>query len=121
MGRVFPHVPTCASSLGLFPRYFTSLGDNACVDDNRQIKVAARIPLDELEDNYMSYFFECFGVPAKPFCITLEILIIKAHLRLTDEELVEQIKVIRYPQCFISLEAFQYTCAFDHTLIDYFR
>ena len=45
--------------------------------------------------------------------MALGALIIKARLRLTDEELVEQIKENPYLQFFIGLEAFQYSAPFD--------
>ena len=60
--------------------------------DNRWIKLAELIPWGELEDDYAAHFCKGFGAPAKPFRMALGALIIKARLRLTDEELVEQIK-----------------------------
>jgi IS5 family transposase len=62
-----------------------------------------------------------FGAPAKSFRMALGALIIKARLRLTDEELVEQIKENPYLQFFIGLEAFQYSAPFDPSMMVYFR
>jgi len=53
--------------------------------------------------------------------MALGALIIKAHLSLTDEELVEQIKENLYLQFFIGLEAFQYSAPFDPSKMVYFR
>jgi len=57
--------------------------------DNRWIKLAELIPWEDLEDDYSSQFCKGFGAPAKPFRLALGASIIKARLRLTDEELVE--------------------------------
>jgi IS5 family transposase len=89
--------------------------------DNRWIKLAELIPWDELEDDYAAQFCKGFGAPAKPFRMALGALIIKARLRLTDEELVEQIKENPYLQFFIGLEAFQYSAPFDPSMMVYFR
>ena len=53
--------------------------------------------------------------------MALGALIIKARLRLTDEELVKQIKENPYLQFFIGLEAFQCSAPFDPTMLVYFR
>jgi IS5 family transposase len=53
--------------------------------------------------------------------MALVALIIKARLRLTDEELVEQIKENPYLQFFIGLKAFQYSAPFDPSMMVYFR
>jgi len=57
--------------------------------DNRWIKLAELIPWNELEDYYAAQFCKGFGTPAKPYCMALGALIIKARLSLTGEELVE--------------------------------
>jgi len=88
--------------------------------DNRWIKLSELVPWDELEDDYASKFCKGFGAPAKPFRMALGALIIKARLRLTDEELVEQIKENPYLQFFIGLEAFQYSAPFDPSMMVYF-
>ena len=89
--------------------------------NNRWIKLHALIPWDELEDDYASQFCRGFGAPAKPFQMALGALIIKARLRLTDEELVEQIKENPYLQLFIGLKAFQDSAPFDPSMMVYFR
>lgn len=88
---------------------------------NRWIKLVELIPWDELEDDYESQFCKGFGAPAKPFRMALRALIIKALLRITDEELVEQIKDNSYLQFFIGLEAFQFSAPFDPLMMVYFR
>ncbi len=75
--------------------------------NNRWIKLRALIPWDELQDDYASQFCRGFGAAAKSFQMTLGALIIKARLRLTEEELVEQIKENPCLQFFIGLKAFQ--------------
>jgi hypothetical protein len=49
--------------------------------------------------------------------MALGALIIKARLRLTDKELVEQIKENPYLQFFIGLEVFQYSALFDPSMM----
>ena len=71
--------------------FFLSFGGKLS-GDNRWIKLAELIPWNELEDYYAAQFCKGFGAPAKPFRMALGALIIKARIKLTDEELVEQIK-----------------------------
>lgn len=103
-----------------FEDFFLQFGGKLS-GDNRWIKLAELIPWDELEDDYAAQFCKGFGAPAKPFCMALAALIIKARLGLMDEELVEQIKENPYLQFFIGLEAFQYSAPFDPSMIVYFR
>jgi hypothetical protein len=49
--------------------------------------------------------------------MALGVLIIKARLGLTDEELVEQIKENPCLQFFIGLEVFQYSAPFDPSMM----
>ena len=86
--------------------------------DNRWIKLAELIPWDDLEDDYASQFCKGFGAPAKPFRMALGALIIKAHLGLTDEQLVEQIKENPYLEFVIGLEAFKYSAQFNPSFSD---
>jgi transposase, IS5 family len=53
--------------------------------------------------------------------MALGALIIKTRLRLTDEELVEQIRENPYLQFFIGLKAFQDSAPFDPSMMVYFR
>jgi transposase, IS5 family len=53
--------------------------------------------------------------------MALGALIIMTLLRLTDEELVEQIKENPYLQFFICLKAFQDSAPFDPSMMVYFR
>ena len=62
------------------------------------------IPLDEMEDDYAAHFCKDLGAPAKPFRMALGALIIKQHLKLSDEELVEQLKENPFLQFFIGLK-----------------
>lgn len=78
------------------------LGANHC------IKLAELIPWVELKDDYASQLCMSFGAPPKPFHIALKVLIIYARLELTDEELVEQIKIYPYTQFFIGLDVFSH-------------
>jgi hypothetical protein len=87
----------------------------------RWIRLAVLIPWDELEDDYAAQFFKGFGAPVKPLRIVLGALIIKAHLRLSDEELVEQIEENPCLQFFIDLEAFQHSAPFDPLMMVYLR
>jgi len=78
-----------------FEDFFLPFGGKLS-SDNRWIKLAGLIPWDQLEDNYAAQFCKDFGAPAKPFRMALGALIIKAHLSLTDAELVEQIMETSY-------------------------
>jgi IS5 family transposase len=89
--------------------------------ENRWIMLADLIPWNELENDYAAQFCKGFGAPAKPFRMALGALIIKARLRLTDEELVEQIKENLYLQFFMGREAFQYSAPFHPSMMVYFR
>ncbi len=88
--------------------------------ENCWINLADLIPWDGLEDDYESQFCKVFGAPAKPFCMALGALIIKACLVLADEELVDQFKDNPYLQFFFGLEAFQYSAPFDPSMMVYF-
>jgi len=103
-----------------FADYFLPFGSKLSAD-NRWITPAVLIPWDELEDDYAAQFCNGFGAPAKPFRMALGALIIKTRMRITDEELVEQIKENPYLQFFIGLEAFQYLATFDPSMLVYFR
>jgi hypothetical protein len=89
--------------------------------DNRWIKLAGLIPWDELEDDYASQFCKGFGAPAKPSRMALGVLIIKARMGLTDEELVKQIKENPHLQFIIDLEALHYSAPFDPPMMVYFH
>jgi IS5 family transposase len=89
--------------------------------DNRWVKLADLIPRYELEDDYAPQFCNGFGAPAKPFRMALGAMIIKTRLRLTDAELVEQIKENPHLQFFIGLKAFHYSAPFDPSMIVYSR
>ena len=63
------------------------------------------------------HFCKDLGAPAKPFGMALGALIIKQHLKLSDEELVEQLKENHFLQFFIGMEFFQYSAPFDPSIL----
>jgi IS5 family transposase len=79
------------------------------------------IPWEKRGDDCATQFCKGFGARAKPFCVALGALIIKARLGLTDAELVEQIKENPFHQFFIGLDAFQYSAPFDPSMMVYLR
>jgi IS5 family transposase len=103
-----------------FKDFFQPFGGQLSAD-NRCIKLAELIPLDELEHDYTAQFCKGFGAQAKPFRMAMGSFIIKARLGLTDEKLVELVKENPYLQFFIGLEAFQYSAPFDPSMMVYFR
>jgi IS5 family transposase len=99
-----------------FEDFFLPIGGKLS-GDNRWIKLADLIPWDELEDDDAAQFCKGIGAPAKPSGMALGALIIKACLRLTDEELVEQITENPYLQFLIDLGAFQCSASFNPSMM----
>ena len=95
--------------------------DSKLSSNNRWVILEKLIPWDEMEDDYAAHFCKDLGAPAKPFRMGLGALIIKERLKLSDEELVEQLKENPFLQFFIGMESFQYSAPFDPSMMVHFR
>lgn len=60
--------------------------------ENKWVKKAKHIPLDEIEDRHATLFPGETGKPAKPLRMAVESLIIRKMCELLDRELVEQLQ-----------------------------
>jgi len=89
--------------------------------DNRWIRLARLIPWDLYEDAYAGLFPSDTGAPAKPFRMALGALLIKTIKRLSDQEVVEEIRENPYLQYLIGLEAYQDEAPFDASTMVLFR
>ena len=88
---------------------------------NRWVRMADKIPWDELEVKYAALFPSGTGNVAKPLRMALGSMIIQKRLRFTDRELVEQITENPYLQYFIGLPGYQDTPPFDASTLVLFR
>lgn len=75
--------------------------------ENRLVKFASIINLDEIENKYCTAFANNNGCPAKNVRIALGSIIIKQKLVCSDEETVEFIAEKPYLQYFIELKEYQ--------------
>lgn len=88
--------------------------------DNRWIKMADCIPLDEFETKYAQLFPSGTGNVAKPLRMALGALIIQTRFQFSDRELVEQFTENSYLQYFIGLPGYQEEAPFDaSTLVSF--
>ncbi len=89
--------------------------------NNRWVKKAATIPLDDIEERYAGLFTSTTGMPAKPLRTTLGSLIIQRQLNFSDRELVEEIAENPYSQYFIGLPGYKVGHPFAPSLMLEFR
>ena len=90
--------------------------------DNRWITKSKIIPWDFIEDEYGKKFSKMkIGAPAKKGRVAFGALYIKDQLRISDEELVLQIRENPYLQYFLGYEKFDDRKPFDSSLMVYFR
>ena len=89
---------------------------------NRWVKLAAKMPWQEVERCYAESFAGTgMGAPAKSGRIAYGALIIKEQLGISDEETVEQITENPYLQYFLGLHEFRQTALFDPSMMVHFR
>ncbi len=79
---------------------------------NRWVKLAEIIPWDELGAVYNSNFNPRIGPPATPSRIVIGAMILKHLKKLTDEEVIEDIRENPYCQYFLGFEDFRYRTVF---------
>ena len=89
--------------------------------NNRWVVMAGIIPWEPLECRYAPLFNATTGAPAKPFRMAFGALYIQQRLGLTDRETVELITESPYLQFFIGLSGYQFTKAFDASMMVHFR
>jgi transposase, IS5 family len=89
--------------------------------DNRWVKMAALIPWEEFEAEYVAQLSEGMGAPAKSFRIALGALIIKEKLGTSDRETVEQIRENPYLQYFLGFSEYSDAVPFDDSMMVHFR
>lgn len=89
--------------------------------NNRWVKYAAKIPWDAIEEEYAKLFPSKTGMPAKPLRVALGSLLIQKTLKVSDEELVEQIIENPYLQYFIGLPGYTNKAPFVPSLLVEFR
>ena len=89
---------------------------------NRWVKLAAKMPWQEVERCYAKSFAGTgMGAPAKSGRIAYGALVIKEQLGISDEETVEQITENPYLQYFLGLHEFRQTALFNPSMMVYFR
>ena len=89
---------------------------------NRWVKLAAKMPWQEVERCYAESFAGTgMGAPAKSGRIAYGALVIKEQLGISDEETVEQIAENPYLQYFLGLHEFRQTALFNPSMMVYFR
>jgi hypothetical protein len=84
--------------------------------NNRWVRLAEKIPWDELAAIYSRSLRKDFGRPAKSPRIVIGAMIIKHMLRLSDEETIRTILENPYLQFFIGYEEFSHKKPFDPSL-----
>lgn len=89
---------------------------------NHWIKLAEMMPWDWIEREYAGSFERTTtGNPAKPARMAIGTLIIKERYGLSDEDVVEEIRMNPYLQYFIGLSKFMHKAPFDASSITRLR
>ena len=88
---------------------------------NRWVVRADLIPWDEVEKRYASLFVANNGRPALSVRVALGALIIKEKKKVSDEELVEDIRESPYLQYFLGYESYKDELPFDPSMMVHFR
>ena len=91
-------------------------------ETNRWVVLSKKIPWEKIESDYAKQFCSRGnGAPAKSIRMALGALIIKEKLKISDEEVVAQIKENPYLQYFTGLESYTEERPFDASLMVHFR
>ena len=89
---------------------------------NEWVKMVELISWETLEEAYAESFGESTtGNPAKPVRMAVGTLIIKERYRMSDEDVVKEIRMNPYLQYFIGLPGFTHEAPFDASAITRFR
>ncbi len=81
----------------LFPELFPFGG--SLDEQNRWLRIAALIPWEELEFEYLKYFSDA-GRPAKDAQLILGLLLLKHMTKLSDREIIAEVMENPYMQAF---------------------
>ena len=84
--------------------------------NNRWVKLAETIPWDELAIVYHRALHPTMGPPALPARVVIGAMIIKHMKKLSDEEVIEDIRENPYYQYFLGFSVFQYRTVFVPSL-----
>jgi hypothetical protein len=88
---------------------------------NRWVILADLIPWDEVEAKYSKLFVTNNGRPALPVRVALGALIVKEKKKISDEELVQDIRESPYLQYFLGYEGYKDEIPFDPSMMVHFR
>lgn len=88
---------------------------------NRWVKLARLLPWDELASIYYRQMSAGQGAPGKDARIVIGAVILKHKMKLSDREVIEQIKENCYLQYFLGLERFTNDPVFDPSLFPTIR
>ena len=89
---------------------------------NHWVKMAEMMPWDRIEREYAGSFEgTTTGNPAKPARMAIGTLIIKERYGLSDEDVVDEIRMNPYLQYFVGLSKFTHKAPFDPSAITRFR
>ena len=90
--------------------------------ENRWVKMAARLPWEELESDYARHFkSHGRGEIALNVRIAIGALLVKEFLGLSDRGVVEAVSENPYLQYFLGFKSFQTTPPFNASLMTHFR
>ncbi len=84
--------------------------------NNRWVRLAQKLPWEEMIKIYTQSLNKTFGRPATPTRVVIGALIIKHKQRLSDEETIAAIQENPYLQYFIGYEEFSHKPPFDPSL-----
>ena len=88
---------------------------------NRWVILAELIPWDKVEEKYAQLFVTNNGRPVLPVRVALGALIVKEKKKISDEELVEDIRESPYLQYFLGYEGYKDELPFDPSMMVHFR
>jgi len=88
---------------------------------NRWLRLEKLIPWEELENEYGKYFAENRGRPGLDSQLVLGVICIKHMLKLSDEDVVEQVLENPYMQAFCGLETFATESLFNDSSLSKLR
>lgn len=100
---------------------FESPFERGLSPNNRWVKLAKLLPWDDLARIYYRRMSSGQGAPGKDARIVIGAVILKHKMKLSDREVIEQIKENCYLQYFLGLERFTNEAVFDPSLFPTIR
>lgn len=89
--------------------------------ENRWVKLASDLPWDEMASIYHRTMSSDQGAPGKDARVVIGAVILKHKLKLSDREVIQQIRENPYLQYFVGLERFTNDPVFDPSLFPHIR